>query len=304
MSRSRQARGLGLGLGEIGWDMISFEGGLLESLRKPTSSLTRARSIFPWRKLPPRRWSGAVNGACLGALLAQGAPLGLWIWLKLMEPIDERAALAIYGYLTVSTTVVFTAFGFITGRIRDQLRAQTIRDPLTGLYNRRYLDEIANWLWASSKRRSEPMCVLLADLDHFKNVNDTYGHEVGDQTLRAVAEVLSVHARQTDIVFRVGGEEFLIVCPNTDQASGFAIAERLRERVSVLGKDKLGFSGRQTISLGIATWQPDSPHDVYDLLSRADVALYQAKGQGRNQVAISEEPASNTSAAQLDAQAR
>lgn len=222
----------------------------------------------------------------------------------MVEPIDERAALAIYGYLTISTTIVFTVFGFVTGRIRDQLRAQTIRDPLTGLYNRRYLDEIANWLWASSKRRSEPMCILLADLDHFKDVNDTYGHEVGDQTLRAVAEVLAVHARQTDIVFRVGGEEFLIVCPNTDQASGLAIADRLRERVSVLGKAQLGFNGRQTISFGIATWQPDSPHDVFDLLSRADVALYKAKAQGRNQVVPAEDDSIAPCAAHVHAQAQ
>ncbi len=257
---------------------------ILDTLRKPSSSLTRAKSIFPWRRRPPKRWSGAVSGSILGATLAQGAPLGLWLWLSLVKPEHEHAAAVIYGYLAISTTVVFTIFGFVTGRIRDHLRAQSIRDPLTGLYNRRYLDEITPWLWANSKRRSEPMCVLLADLDRFKNVNDTYGHDTGDHTLCAVAEVLTAQARQTDIVFRVGGEEFMLVCPNTDREAGTAMAERLREHVSELGKQHLGFHGTQTISFGVATLEPQSEQTVFDLLSQADVALYKAKEQGRNQV--------------------
>lgn len=155
------------------------------------------------------------------------------------------------------------------------LDAQT--DPLTGLQNRRGLaDALANL-----ESRRCPFSVLAVDIDHFKMVNDTYGHDMGDLVLRKLAGALNASSRPGDLVFRNGGEEFMVLLPNTPRETAIAVAERLRQRVAETGMPH----GRNiTVSLGVSHW-PAGHTTINEVLKLADQALYQAKKNGRNQVA-------------------
>lgn len=172
--------------------------------------------------------------------------------------------------------------------LRDGLRAAMI-DPLTGLYNRRYaMPEVAR-LAQEAAELEQPLGLLIADLDHFKKVNDHWGHSTGDRVLVATARALSDALRAQDLVARVGGEEFLIALPGSDAESALATARQLRERVAGLTLPLIGpGSGSHawiapTISIGIAFTEP-GPNSVEVALRRADGALYAAKQAGRNQV--------------------
>jgi diguanylate cyclase (GGDEF)-like protein len=122
----------------------------------------------------------------------------------------------------------------------------------------------------------------MLDLDHFKRVNDQYGHLVGDQTLRAVSDALRESSRRADLIARYGGEEFAVLCPDTDCETGLRVAERLRTAVEALGETQLGHPGPQTISLGVAVQAKDHELTPERLLEHADVAMYEAKRRGRN----------------------
>ncbi|TXF11896.1 GGDEF domain-containing protein [Pelomicrobium methylotrophicum] len=168
------------------------------------------------------------------------------------------------------------------------LEQEAITDPLTGLYNRRHLARRLEKEFARARRYGMPLSVLLLDIDHFKCVNDTYGHQVGDQVLNHVARLTLQAIRETDLAARYGGEEFVIIAPNTEASSAAALAERLRRHVEthplVLHG---GYSGRQeirvTVSIGVAGLGRDTS-DSQHLLQEADEALYRAKQQGRNRV--------------------
>jgi diguanylate cyclase (GGDEF)-like protein len=153
-------------------------------------------------------------------------------------------------------------------------------DALTGLANRRTLDEAFRREIARAGRRSEPLSVIMADLDHFKSINDQYGHKTGDQVLASAAAVFEEQLRPYDLACRYGGEEFVLLLPGTSTGDAFTVAERIRKEIEKL---KLTVCPRQvTISLGVATWrQGESPDG---LVTRADGALYEAKNAGRNRV--------------------
>lgn len=170
------------------------------------------------------------------------------------------------------------------------------RDHLTGLFNRRYMDDRLSYEISCAQREGTSLSLCMADIDFFKHYNDTYGHQAGDRVLRAVAEALVGALRPGDCVSRYGGEEFLIMLPDTDAKGARTVAERLRERVMALEiehKTSL-ISGILTISLGVMTW--DSPKFVCsiqnhadigaELISSSDTALYQAKQRGRNRVEV------------------
>jgi diguanylate cyclase (GGDEF)-like protein len=166
------------------------------------------------------------------------------------------------------------------------LEQAAMTDPLTGLPNRRYaLDRLAQE-WASSRRSRLPLACMVVDLDHFKQVNDTYGHDAGDQVLREVAVALRNALRATDVVCRIGGEEFVVICRDTDAASAVNCAERLRskvaEHVTQVGDAQI----RITVSIGVAHGGPSVP-DVETLLKQADLATYESKRSGRNRVVLS-----------------
>lgn len=169
------------------------------------------------------------------------------------------------------------------GTLQSKLRAQAIRDPLTDLFNRRYLDETLDRELARATRERYPVCVILMDLDHFKLVNDTYGHEAGDQVLKALAATLSAHNRRGDFACRFGGEEFVVVMPNITAEVAYQRAEKLR---LLLGSLQIPYGKIQlstTISMGIACY-PSNGEDRETLLRAADRAMYAAKKAGRDHI--------------------
>ena len=166
---------------------------------------------------------------------------------------------------------------------RDMLEKLSVIDHLTGIPNRRYgLERLAEE-WRMWRRKEQPFTVIGVDVDHFKQVNDTYGHDVGDVVLTSVACTLRDSLRAVDILARVGGEEFLVLCPDTDAEGAAICAERLREAVKDTKIEAGGFDGNVTISVGLA--EADSDLESSDeLLKRADEAVYRAKALGRDQV--------------------
>lgn len=171
---------------------------------------------------------------------------------------------------------------------RRQIEEMAHRDVLTGAFNRRYFMEAADLLLKRARRVQHPACLLILDIDHFKSVNDRFGHPVGDLVIRATAQTLLSTLRETDLVARVGGEEFVALLPDSDEAAGRLAAERVRTalEVTAVPADGLPEPVRFTASLGLAMLK-DEGDGLPVLLERADQALYEAKRSGRNRVATS-----------------
>lgn len=164
-----------------------------------------------------------------------------------------------------------------------ELRRMARRDALTGLYNRRTLDELAEREQRRSDRYGTPLAVVMLDIDRFKAINDLHGHSAGDEVLRSVADNVIASMRVTDMAFRIGGEEFLMLLPGTDCGDAFLAAERLRERIQATPVGTPSGLLTVTASFGVACYQ--SGAESWDeAMRRADRALYQAKRQGRNRV--------------------
>ncbi|WP_229634277.1 GGDEF domain-containing protein [Duganella qianjiadongensis] len=162
-------------------------------------------------------------------------------------------------------------------------------DPLTGIGNRRRMTEQINRELDRGRRFGHPLSLLMADIDHFKNVNDQYGHEAGDRVIIAVARTLAGGVRNIDMASRFGGEEFVLLMPETSIAVASSAAERLRQEIANLEvRGDKGESIRFTISIGVAMTAPENTLETPStLVSRADKALYQAKESGRNRVVCS-----------------
>jgi diguanylate cyclase (GGDEF)-like protein len=174
-------------------------------------------------------------------------------------------------------------------QLREQLRSQAIRDQLTGLYNRRFLEDALTRETGRAARSGEPVAVAILDVDHFKRINDTHGHEAGDAVLRELGQVLQKTIRKTDIVGRFGGEEFLMLLPGADvevaQARTLGVLEAVRAMEVAI---PAGAPLRNiTASIGVAV-MPLHVVNGSALVAAADAALYQAKGQGRNRVVVSD----------------
>jgi diguanylate cyclase (GGDEF)-like protein len=163
-----------------------------------------------------------------------------------------------------------------------KMRDLAIRDGLTGLLNRRFFDEILEHKIGTQE--TSPVSVLLIDLDNFKQVNDTHGHQAGDQVLKCFAQLLKESCRGTDIVARFGGEEFAVILPATTNETAHAVAQRLRKRLSNMLFTFDGNRLRITVSIGLATSISTNPILSSNVIKRADTALYQAKHNGKNQV--------------------
>lgn len=164
-------------------------------------------------------------------------------------------------------------------RLNRELERLSVTDRLTGLYNRLFLDETLVREIRRAERYGNSFSVILLDVDHFKQVNDTHGHPVGDQVLVTLADLLRKTTRETDVVGRWGGEEFLIVCPQTEHDGAITLAESLRAEVE---RAAFPVIGKLTISLGVGDYLPDDHPN--DLVARVDAALYRAKANGRNRV--------------------
>jgi diguanylate cyclase (GGDEF)-like protein len=167
---------------------------------------------------------------------------------------------------------------------RESLRDLASRDSLTGLWNHAAIVDLLSGELSRANRQERPLGVVLFDLDHFKEINDVYGHQAGDQVLRAVAGTISAAIRPYDAVGRVGGEEFLLVLPGCDQLNAVSHAERLR---LALGKLAIATSQGEiqfTASSGVTLYEPGSEIGVQSLIRTADTAMYEAKHLGRNRV--------------------
>lgn len=182
------------------------------------------------------------------------------------------------------------AAGYLQAII-DKLCDLSLKDPLTGLSNRRYFQTVLNREIEVVARSGEPALLLMLDIDHFKKVNDTYGHPAGDAVLQAVGKTLVGCVRPMDTVARFGGEEFVIILPSCQGAYGHQVAERIREAVGALSVPVApGVNLKVTISIGGAfapRWVRSTPELWID---RADIELYRAKSEGRNRVWIEMQP--------------
>jgi len=172
-----------------------------------------------------------------------------------------------------------------TIQMKDRIKDLAMRDGLTGLYNRRAFDDELRRAFGREDRQHGRLALVLLDIDHFKKLNDTFGHPAGDAVLRHTARVVEQHLRRGDQAARFGGEEFAIILPGTGEGGAVRLAERVREAVE---KAQLVFEGARlsvTVSLGAAVW-PDDGKDQEALLTAADRALYAAKQAGRNRAAL------------------
>jgi diguanylate cyclase (GGDEF)-like protein len=175
-----------------------------------------------------------------------------------------------------------TALALANLRLRDTLRSQSIRDQLTGLHNRRYMHEVLEREMLRARRGHWSIGLLLLDLDHFKVINDTHGHDAGDEVLKGVGRLFQERLRADDIVCRYGGEEFVLVLPQMTLPATMERAEEIRGAVtqwSVTYRDRS--IGPVSVSIGVSAF-PEHGKTIATLLEAADAALYRAKARGRN----------------------
>jgi len=230
-----------------------------------------------------------VPGTPLIAVVApaQGDVLASWKRLSWVVGLSASA-------ISIAFCAVVWALAFA---LRDRVQAEhrlrelTQTDPLTGLKNRRALDDTLDNEWERLQRNNSSLSVLFVDADHFKQYNDTHGHAQGDVALTHIAACVGKHARRSgDLAARYGGEEFIVVLPDTDEAGALEVAEAIRAEVQDSWRgDASGHSDALTVSVGCATGRRATHASLLDLTNAADVALYEAKRRGRNCVVASGE---------------
>jgi diguanylate cyclase (GGDEF)-like protein len=203
-------------------------------------------------------------------------------WTALAKTLNRKVSIttAMCDYLSTTSDLISHP------KLIEALRYETVfynttHDKLTGLYNRHYFDGIFSQQVAMARRYKDNLSILFLDIDNFKDINDTYGHAAGDEVLRNVAEILNACKRDSDIVARFGGEEFILLMSRTDNVSAMIVGERLRKRIEETLTIYQEHQIRQTISGGIASY-PHHSNNTEELLQMADSALYQAKGAGKN----------------------
>lgn len=224
---------------------------------------TNARAAFPSLCVP---------------LMAQGEALGLLH----LESEQVSVSLTESQQLLAQSVSEDLSLALANLKLRETLRHQSIRDPLTGLFNRRYFEETFDRELQRAVRNQSALGVIMIDIDFFKRFNDSLGHQAGDVLLHELGTFLRTHIRATDVASRFGGEEFVLLLPETSLGLSVELAEELREGVAALRVPFRGqLLGPVTISVGIAAF-PDHGMDIETLLNLADSALYRAKQEGRN----------------------
>ncbi len=217
-----------------------------------------------------------AGGIIIGAVRMEGAA-GAWT--------PEREALA-ESYVSGAASALSNL------RLLEAMKKQANVDELTGLYNRRFLEDYARKQLAMASRKEKPLGVIMMDLDHFKEFNDVYGHEMGDRILREFSKTMTHAMRETNLAARYGGEEFVVLLPDTDLASCRLVAERIRKAVEkmVVPSATEKPLPKITVSLGIAAY-PDHGKTFEELINSSDKALYDSKRAGRNRVSVYMAPA-------------
>jgi diguanylate cyclase (GGDEF)-like protein len=212
-----------------------------------------------------------AGGIIIGAVRLE-APAGFWT--------PERESL-LESYLGTSASVLSNL------QLLQTMREQANIDPLTGLYNRRFCKDYARKLMAMARRKDTPLGFIMLDLDHFKNINDAYGHEVGDRVLKQFAKTVTQSMRETNLTARLGGEEFVILLPDTGAKACRVVAERIRNAVARMSMPQV--KDKQlppiTVSLGIAVY-PEHGGSLEEMLQTSDRALYESKRAGRNRTTV------------------
>jgi diguanylate cyclase (GGDEF)-like protein len=232
-----------------------------------------------------------LGGYICAPLMVQGERLGV---LHLQCDVRPRRRPQASDFLhaqerkqLVHTAAEHIALAVANLRLQESLRVQSIRDPLTGLYNRRHMEESLHREIDRARRRGLPVGIIMTDVDHFKRFNDSFGHQAGDALLRALGRFLGVHVRSEDIACRYGGEEFILILPGASMAIAEQRAERLRHDVE--HELRVQYHGAElppvTISLGVAVY-PGCAGSADLVVKAADAALYAAKAAGRNRVMV------------------
>ncbi|HAA44097.1 MAG TPA: GGDEF domain-containing protein [Halomonas sp.] len=196
----------------------------------------------------------------------------------------QRLSIAVSVLLVLVVSAAITLFMAVLHlhRQRNHMHQLMLTDELTGLYNRRHLVDVAFAALTQAKRSKAPLSLLLLDIDHFKRINDTYGHPVGDEVLRQISGRLRHLSRPSDTLARIGGEEFCLLMPNTSTLDALQAADRLRREIENMTLNGIAISS-PTVSIGVTTGNGGA-HTFEQLYSFADTALYQAKAHGRNRV--------------------
>ncbi len=234
----------------------------------------------------------------IGIILGFGAPAGAILihpWLHVEVSVrslsDEYDQFSFfYNYMMTGTVTVFGLFGFFLGRSIDKLHELSVRDGLTGIYNRLYFQERLEEELHRAIRYHAELTLIMFDLDFFKSVNDRFGHAVGDTVLKRIALVAQSRIRESDILARYGGEEFVILLPEISQQNAFLFAESLRQEIEKNEFKAGGIMFKITISLGLCSVienraQLPNPENE-EFTTAADRAMYAAKKAGRNQTVI------------------
>ncbi len=222
--------------------------------------------------------SSPTDGATCLPMAAQGEILGVVsVYAMPGKTIDDQLS---------KTFVEQIALALASLKLREMLRSQSIRDPLTGVFNRRFMEESLDRELQKAARNGRPLGALMIDIDHFKGFNDSYGHDAGDAVLKEVGAFLRNNTRGADIACRYGGEEFAIIMPEASLQVATQRAEQLHQKIKLVDFRSCGIAARQvTISVGVAA-VPDHGSTIASLLKVADTALYKAKADGRDHVVV------------------
>jgi two-component system cell cycle response regulator len=200
---------------------------------------------------------------------------------KPVDPIELQARVSVHQKLARTIRELEAS--------RKLLHEQATTDPLTGIKNRRAFFEIGVGLFSLARRHANELSLIVLDIDHFKHINDTYGHLVGDEALIGVTKTLATLMRTEDLLARIGGEEFAILLPDTSRLGAAVLAERIRQAVEKTRIEVNGHGIALTVSLGIASHGVDGRDSLEQIVNVADKRLYKAKQTGRNRVIVSED---------------
>jgi diguanylate cyclase (GGDEF)-like protein len=249
------------------------------------------------------RFTKVITAAIGWPFLAAGiafAVRGMQVLAKAVEqsePLRDSAGgftAFLWIFFAILLFINISVVNMVVGKLLNEVQKMADHDPLTGVFSRRYLDDVLRLEHGRFLRYGHTLSFITIDLDNFKKINDTLGHEAGDSALVHACQTFANGLRQCDIFGRYGGEEFVLLCPDTDITSALDVAERLRLALQDTPFHCNGTQVALSASFGVASWQPED--QIQTLLKRADLALYQAKQLGRNRV-CREQPLQPESAA-------